>query len=378
MAWWHSLRDWYERTFLLWLDATLPEGTFLGNTAGRWLTAGGVLVSAFLLLRGAKSIVVRRARRVAERTATRWDDGIVEVLQATRNWFLLAAAIWAASLALEFPPRPAEFVRTAAVLVALLQAAFWGSALLTFAITNYVHRRMEQDAASVTTISALGFLARLALWSLVLLLMLDNLGIDVTALVAGLGVGGIAVALAAQNILGDLFASMSIVLDKPFVIGDFIVVGDFLGTVEHVGLKTTRVRSLSGEQLVFSNNDLLSSRIRNFKRMYQRRIVFGVGVTYDTPPDKLREAARVLREAVEAQEQVRFDRAHFQRFGPSSLDFEVVYFVLSPDFNLYMDIQQAINLTIVERFAAIGVEFAFPTQTIHLAAGTSVVPRTAD
>ncbi|MEX0716920.1 MAG: mechanosensitive ion channel family protein [Planctomycetaceae bacterium] len=364
---WRSIREWYDGAFLPWLEATLPEGTFLGSPAARWLIAAAVLAAAFLVLRTAKAIVVRRVRRISERTETRWDDGFLEVLQTTRNWFLLAVAIWLASLPLALPERAANVVRTALVLVALLQAAFWGSALLTFVITGYVRRRSDEDAATVTTISALGFVARLALWSIVALLMLDNLGVDVTALVAGLGVGGIAVALAAQNILGDLFASMSIVLDKPFVIGDFIIVGDMMGTVEHVGLKTTRLRSLSGEQLVFSNNDLLSSRIRNFKRMYQRRIVFGVGVTYDTPPEKLRAAADELKQAVEAQEQVRFDRAHFKSFGPSSLDFEVVYFVLSADFNLSMDIQQRINLRLVERFAELGVEFAFPTRTVHLA-----------
>ncbi|MDZ7632343.1 MAG: mechanosensitive ion channel family protein [Gemmatimonadaceae bacterium] len=204
------------------------------------------------------------------------------------------------------------------------------------------------------------------IWSAVLLVALSNLGVNITAFIASLGVGGVAVALATQNILGDLFSSLAIVLDKPFVIGDFIVVGDMAGTVEKVGLKTTRLKSLSGEQLIFSNADLLSSRVRNFKRMQERRILFKLGVTYQTPRAMLERIPVMLRAAVEAQSNVRFDRAHFLAFGDFSLDFEVVYFVLSADFNRYMDVQQLINFSIHEQFEAAGVEFAYPTQTLVL------------
>ena len=181
-----------------------------------------------------------------------------------------------------------------------------------------------------------------------------------------MGIGGIAVALALQNILGDLFASLSIVIDKPFVIGDFIVVDQLMGTVEHVGLKTTRLRSLGGEQLIFSNNDLLKSRISNYKRMMERRIVFGFGVTYQTPPEKLPLINEIVREIIGKQEQARFDRVHFKEYGESSLNFEAVYFVLSQDYNLYMDIQQAINLEMFRCFQKEGIEFAYPTRTLFI------------
>jgi small-conductance mechanosensitive channel len=219
--------------------------------------------------------------------------------------------------------------------------------------------------------NALGFVGRLVLWSIILLLILDNLGVNVTALVAGLGVGGIAVALAVQNILGDLFASLSIALDKPFAVGDFLIIDEHLGSVEHIGLKTTRLRSLSGEQLVFSNTDLLGSRIRNYGRMYERRVMFKIGVTYQTPREKLELIPGIIRQAVEAQQQVRFDRSHFQSYGDFALVFETVYYVLGPDYNLYMDIQQAINLSIHEGFEEHAIEFAYPTQTVHvIQAGT--------
>jgi small-conductance mechanosensitive channel len=208
--------------------------------------------------------------------------------------------------------------------------------------------------------------ARLAVWSLVLLLALDNLGFNITALLAGMGIGGIAVALAAQNILGDLFASLSIVLDKPFVVGDFIVVGEQLGTVEYIGLKTTRIRSLGGEQIVFSNTDLLGSRIRNYKRMQERRVVFGFGVVYQTPHEKLQTIPGMVREIIGKLDRARFDRAHFKEYGDSSLNFEVVYYVLSADYNVYMDIQQAINLELFRRFQEDGIDFAYPTRTLYV------------
>jgi small-conductance mechanosensitive channel len=209
-------------------------------------------------------------------------------------------------------------------------------------------------------------------WTATFLLVLDNLGFDVTALITGLGVGGIAVALAVQNVLGDLFASVSIVIDKPFVVGDSIAIGDFVGTVESVGLKTTRLRSVSGEQIVMANSDLLQSRIRNHKRAVQRRNVFGIGVTYDTPPEQLRRVSEIVREAIEAEgERARFDRAHLMRFGASSLDFEAVWFTLDPDYKLYMDQQERIFLRVLEKLGEAGIELAFPTQTVQIARPTA-------
>jgi small-conductance mechanosensitive channel len=212
----------------------------------------------------------------------------------------------------------------------------------------------------------LALAARVGLWALVLLVALDNLGVNITALVAGLGVGGVAVALATQNILGDLFASVSILLDKPFVPGDFVVVGDFMGTVEQIGIKTTRVRSLGGEQIVFANNDLLQSRLRNYKRMGERRALFRVGVTYQTPVDKVVAIPEMLRTIVQNQTGTRFDRAHFASYGDFALTFEVVYYVLSPDYNRFMDVQQAINLDVFRTFHGQAIEFAYPTQTLLL------------
>ncbi len=351
--------DWADQ--LPWLNYP-----FWGNSAIRWLVAVGVALLALVLLRIVAGFVRRRVQRITEATTAAWDDGIAQAMQATRGWFLLVVAIYAGSTVLELPERARDIVQTAAILALLLQAALWGSKLLRFSIENYMSRRRESDPALATTVAAMSLVGNLILWSVVVLLALDNMGVDVTALVAGLGVGGIAVALAAQNILGDLFASLSIVLDKPFVMGDFIIVGSEMGTVEKIGLKTTRVRALSGEQLIFANTDLLQSRIRNFKRMQERRIVFTVGVVYDTPASKLADIPQMIRAIVEARENTRFDRSHLKEFGDFAVIFETVYYVRVPDYNVYMDVQQTINLALFEKFAAEGVEFAYPTQKLFV------------
>lgn len=338
----------------------------LGETANRWIIAALVFIVTTGLLYLMKGLVARRVSRLAARTSTVWDDAAVDAIQQTRAWFIFAVAAFCASLMLPIADEAERILRTVVVLVLLLQMAFWGHALVGSVVDRYVEKRIKYDPAAVMTISALGMLGKLVLFIVLLLLALDNMGIEVTALIAGLGVGGIAVALAVQSVLGDLLASLSIVFDKPFVLGDFIIVGDQAGTVQHIGLRTTRLASLSGEQLVFPNNDLLQSRIRNFKRMAERRVVFSLGVTYETPREILKNIPAELRQIIESHEDVRFDRAHFKDFGNFSINFEVVYFVLTPDYNRYMDIQHSINLAIHQRFESIGAAFAYPTQMLYV------------
>jgi small-conductance mechanosensitive channel len=340
--------------------------TFYDNSLRAWLIALSVAIVVAFVLGIFKALVLRRFVQLAANTETIWDDALVKVLRHTKWLFLLILALFAGALVLELPERVRVIANTVIAIALILQAGIWLNAAINFWTENYRQRKLKKDPASATTMSAMSFVGRIALWSVIFLLVLDNLGINVTALVAGLGVGGIAVALAVQNILGDLFASLSIVLDKPFTVGDFLILDDYMGSVEYIGLKTTRVRSLSGEQLVFSNADLLSSRIRNYGRMFERRVVFNLGVTYQTPREKLIKIPAIIREAVEEQEKTRFDRSHFKAYGDFSLNFETVYYVLVPDYNIYMDIQQAINLRIHERFEKESIEFAYPTQTLHL------------
>ena len=338
-----------------------------GNSILAWATALGIALAINLLVALFKRVAIGRLRAWSQRTDGVIDDALVDVVYRTRQWLVFLVAIYAGSRYLVLPERVDLVLKGLATLAAVAQLGVWGTALIRFWTSHSQRRAVTSDAAAATSLGAISFIAQFVLWSILLLAALDNLGFNVTTLIAGLGVGGIAVALAAQNILGDLFASLSIVIDKPFVIGDFIVVDDFAGTVEYVGLKTTRIRSLGGEQIVFANSDLLGTRIRNFKRMRERRNVFRFGVLYDTKPEQLERIPAMVREAIEANDGVRVDRVHFASFGESSYDFEVVYWMLNPDYNSYMDTQQAINLSLVRRFAEAGIEFAFPTRTLYLA-----------
>ena len=338
----------------------------LGNPLQDWLIGLVLALAVLLLLQVMVRAGVARLADFAKRTDTFWDDAITEALSRTHWLFMLIIALFTGSLSLVFPDKLRTAVISTTYIALIFQGGLWLNSIGMYWLKQEGERRRRVDPPTVTMITAMGFVGRLVLWSLVVILLLDNLGIDVTALIAGLGVGGIAIALAVQTILGDLFASMSIVLDKPFAVGDFLIIDTHMGAVEYVGLKTTRIRSLSGEQLVISNTDLLGSRIRNYGRMFERRVVFKLGVTYQTPRDKLKLIPQILREAILEQDKVRFDRAHFQAYGASSLDFEIVYYVLGPDYNLYMDIQQAINLRIHERFEQEGIEFAYPTQTLYV------------
>lgn len=341
------------------------------NTLQDWSYALLAVVATLLALHTARRMALSRLTALSARTDNGLDDLVVELLSVTRHLLGAAIALYVATRFLTLPEALATFVNRLFVGLLLLQSGFWINRGFDFWLRRRFSLAEQGDpGAREMTRSLLAFIGHVVLWALVLLLILDNVGLDVTALIASLGIGGIAIALAVQNILGDLFASASIAIDQPFVIGDFIIVDDLMGTVEHVGLKTTRVRSLSGEQIIFANNDLLKSRIRNYKRMQERRIAFQVGVTYDTPAERLEEIPGLIRDAIEAQRgKIHFDRAHFKGFGASSLDFEAVYIVLSADFNIYMDVQQAINLQLVRAFAERGIAFALPARTLNLNGG---------
>lgn len=345
----------------------LLDVEYFDNTVRTWLIAAGVFAATLVVLVGIRELVVRRLGALAKRTKTHTDDVIVSVLKRTRYFFLVALSTAGAALTLVLTERVQHILEVAITLAILVQMGLWANQAVDLWLRRLTaEKQAATDLESVTTLNALGILGRIILWTVVFLLALQTFGINVTALVTGLGVAGIAVALAVQNVLGDLLASLAIVLDKPFVVGDFIIVDNLPGTVEEVGLKTTRVRSLGGEQLIFSNADLLKARIRNFKRMQERRILFGYGVEYGTPPEVLRALPGVVKEIVDGIEQARFDRSHFKGFGDSSLDFETVYYVTVPDYATYMDVQQRINLALYDRVQALGASFAFPTRTVWM------------
>jgi small-conductance mechanosensitive channel len=330
-----------------------------------WLVAAAVVVGLTVVTRLVQHFVVNRLGSWTARTRFRTDDLAVDLVRRLSLPFLLATYANLSRVSLSLPAGARDVIHWLFIAACVYQAGVWGNGVIAYMLSR---KRADPafDGGMATTLAALGFGARVLLWSALILLGLQNAGVNVSAALTGLGIGGVAVALAVQNILGDIFASVAIVLDRPFVIGDFIIVGDLLGTVEHIGLKTTRLRSLYGEQLVISNAQLLQSSIKNYKHMQERRVTFGFGVTYQTTRSAVATIPGMVRSAIEQQRDVRFDRAHFKGFGDSALEFEVVYYVLSPDYNRYMDIQQTINLEIMEQFEREEIQFAHPMRTLRL------------
>jgi small-conductance mechanosensitive channel len=341
---------------------------FYGNFVRQWLIALVVLVVVFALLVVVRRLLVSRLGILAARTTNLADDLFVDVVRRTKNFFLFVVALVVASRVLLLRPAVDRGLQYLAILFGLVQLALWVNVAIGFWTSTYLdRRRAAADSASVSTINALGLAAKFAVWAILFITALRTVfRVDITALITGLGIGGIAIALAVQNILGDLLAALAIIFDKPFDVGDYIVVDATQGTVEHIGLKTTRIRSLTGEQIIVSNNELLKSRIRNFKRMYERRVVFTLDLTYDTPAELVERVPAIVKEAVTTKQPVRFERSHFVTFAESAFRVETVYWVLDPDYTKYMDIHQAINLELLRRFRSEGIEFAFPSRTVYV------------
>jgi small-conductance mechanosensitive channel len=347
--------------------ASLP---IFENSMSAWLIAAAVTATVLTLLLSLRAYARRHHARLSKTPETEILEIPALVLGRTTLLFFIVLSVFIGLKILTTGPQSQSFINSAITIALFWQAGIWTAAAASAWLDRKRRRSLEGDKAAVGSLGIISFLVNVVIWALVLLLTLDNLGINITALVAGLGIGGIAVALALQNVLGDLFASLSIALDQPFVIGDFLSVDDFLGSVEFIGIKSTRLRSLSGEQIIISNGDLLKSRVRNYGRMSERRVVFGTTVTYDTPIEKLEGLPNIIREIVKAQPNTRFDRAHFAKHGDSALEFETVYYVLSADFNRYMDTQQAINLALHRKFADLGIEFAYPTRKVFVVSDT--------
>ena len=344
---------------------------FLGNTLEAYGVALLNICVGIAIAHLLKRLLLRRLKHWAKRTTTTLDDQLVRLIERPTLWLLYLGSCYVSLQGLTLYPTIAHLLRAIGVILAtLLLLQLVGSvAEYSLRIYGYIHRDQPNMRQSL---NALIPAVRVILWAIGIVFVLDNLGFDISAVVTGLGIGGVAIALASQGILQDLFSYFSILLDRPFEIGDFIVVGDMVGTVDQVGIKTTRLRSLDGEQLILANTDLTASRIQNFKRMVQRRIAFNLGVAYETDMAQLEKIPEIIRYVIEEIPQVRFDRAHFASFGDFSLNYEVVYMVQTNDYNVYRDVQQKMNLAIKEKFDQAGIEFAYPTQVLYVNQPNSV------
>lgn len=339
---------------------------YFGNTVEQYLIAVGIVLGILVLIKIFEQIVLAHVRKWARKTETDIDDEIVKVAASVPSVIYDFVAIYIALRTLNVH----SVIQKIADVILIVMVIFWvtkaASDLIEFILYKIASKKGAKKREKTTTYFALSLIAKIILWSVGFLLILSNLGVNISALVASLGIGGIAIALAVQNILGDMFSSFTIYFDKPFEIGDFIIVGDHQGTVKKIGLKTTRVTSLQGEEIVISNQELTSTRVRNFKKMKRRRIVFQFGVTYDTPTKKLKLIHGIVKSAVKKAKLAELDRVHFREFGDSALKFEVVYFLNTREYGEYMDTQQAINFDIKDGLEKEKIEMAFPTQTLYV------------
>src|SRR5210317_61479 len=337
----------------------------LNNSVESWLKALTIALVIILLGKIIQKLLAGWFNKWAKKTKISVDDFFVYTILKIK-WEWLAIGIFAATRYLNFSKSFDSWMLWLFALVMLHRIIRVINDFMDYITAKVYLEKESVEAGSKGAIKHIAFILKIGVAGVLIVITLDNLGFEISALIAGLGVTGIIIGLAVQNIVGDLFSSFCIIFDKPFEVGDFIIVGDFMGAVENIGIKTTRLTSLGGEHLVFSNSDLTGSRIRNYKRMAQRRVVFAFGVEYGTEEEKLKSIPAAVKTIISDIEDTTYDRAHFQKFGNSCLDFEVVYYVLSSDYNRYMDIQQRINFEIFSTFNKDGINFAFPTQTLHV------------
>jgi small-conductance mechanosensitive channel len=341
------------------------ERIFYQNSIAGWLLAGMVAAAVWSGLSLLRRFVGARAQKLSADPRSTPVRLLFHLVNNTRQFLFLALALDAAQEGLTLPPRLQHIVLNLVSMLILLQVGLWAGGTLRFYLEIKEQER-GADRLFAGSLDIINFVGRMLIWGLLILVALDNLGVNITALLAGLGVGGVAVALALQNILGDLFASLSIALDKPFVVGDRLTIDTYTGAVEHIGIKTTRLRSESGEQIILSNADILKSRVRNFGRMTEQRVLATLRVPYATPGETLVGIPPLIERIVREQPSARFERCHLKLLGDSDLQFELSYFAQAPQDNPLLDLQQTVNYRIVEEFRRLGIEFALPAQRIVL------------
>jgi small-conductance mechanosensitive channel len=357
------------------MDLEFFRYDFLNNRWELWCLSAAIFFAILATVGFLRAFFIRRLQSTASLTPTLWDDVLLELLENTHLPFVLVMAVHFASQGLSLHVKWQAFSKYAFFLVLFVQVGAWATRAIQFLGNAYADKTLAVDAGKATTVKAMVFFGKILVWTLVGILVLDNWNVKVAPFVAGLGIGGIAIALAVQNILGDLFASLSIVLDKPFVIGDPIKVDQDSGVVEYIGLKTTRLKSATGEQLIFSNSELLKSRIRNYQRMPERRVTVKIGVEYHTPVEELRKLPDVFRACLE-KNGLRMERANLVNLGDSALEFEICYWVQGKDPDEYFSQQHNFFLAVLAEFQAKKIGIAFPTRTIHMEMNNgSIAPR---
>ncbi|MCK5285702.1 MAG: mechanosensitive ion channel family protein [Candidatus Pacebacteria bacterium] len=335
-----------------------------GNSIFEYLVSVGVFVLFLIAFKIFQVIILKRLKKISENTSTDIDDILIEAVQSLKPPFYYFISLYFILPFLTIKESVLGIITGLLLILIVFQVV--KSILI---VVDYVFEKLANkegnDGGVKMAYSYLGTFTKILIWVLGLLMVLSNLGVNVTTLVAGLGIGGVAFAFALKGILGDLFASFVIFFDKPFLLGDNIQVGDIRGEVIKIGIKTTRIKSSQGEEIVMSNEALTSGKVHNYRKLEERKAAFSFGVTYETPLEKLKQISGWVEDIISEMENTRFSRAHFNRFDDSALNFDVVYYMEVDDYQKYMDTQQEINFQILEKFEKEGIEMAYPTQVLY-------------
>jgi small-conductance mechanosensitive channel len=344
---------------------TILDTNFFGNTGEDYIAALTIFLGLFLAFFIFQKLIIARIRRAVDRTENDVDDFFLKLVEHIKPPFYLFVALFIAIQRLKLDPFVEKMAFAIFIIIVVIQTILTVQKVIDYVVNKKIKASVKEKDAQ-TMVRLIGQVAKIVLWVLGGLLILANLGVNINSLIAGLGIGGIAIALAFQSVLGDIFASFSIFIDKPFKVGDFIKTKKDSGTVQKIGIKTSRIKSLAGSELVIPNKELTDARINNFKQMKERRIASTIGVTYDTDIEKVKKIPEMIETILKKDENIRPSRIHFKKFGASSLDFEIVYFIKTSNFKTYMDSRQRFNLGLMEKFKQEKIEFAYPTQTVFL------------
>lgn len=338
---------------------------WMGNTVQLYAIVLGQIIVVWILFRLLRRFIIAALKKFAARTQSQVDDAVVEAAEKFIIPFIFLVINYGIVQQLKLSVRVDHVLKVAVAVITAYYFVRFINHAMQLSVNLYMHSKNEPPER-IKQVTGILSIFKAVVWLAGIVMLIDNLGYNITTLITGLGIGGIAIALAAQNILTDLFSYFVIFFDKPFNIGDAISVNNAAGTVERIGIKTSHVRSLTGEQLVIPNADLVKSTIKNFKRQQRRGIIFKMNVRYDTPAEKLDAIPQLVEQIIKAQPDITFDRCHLVAFVDYSLTFETLYFVESADYRLYLDRQQQIFREILKAFSDKGIEFAFPGQTFIL------------
>ena len=341
---------------------TFLSQIYLNNSGQEWLAAITIFLSALIIFKIFKIIIITRLKKIVEKTKNDFDDTVIEIISNIKPPFYFLAALYLGIRNLTLSALTVKVIKIFFIVIVIYEAIKAIQNIIDYGARKIINRgRKETDETDKSTLKTINIIVKIILWTFGAILLFSNLGIDVTSLITGLGIGGIAVALAIQNILSDIFASFSILIDKPFQVGDFIKIGSDSGTVEKIGIKTTRIRTPDGQQLIIANKELTSARVQNFKRLEKRRALLKLGIVYETDKAKLEKIPGIIEKIVKNTDKTEFDRCHFKEFGDFSLNFELAYYVETQDYKEYLDVVEKINLAIFEEFGKQDIEFAYPT-----------------